>query len=392
MTDRPSLTDGVLDDVWSRARVRLERYGVDRRGRLSVPHLTSEARRRLAALIGRPPRSTVDLAALERGLVALGVGDDLPDALAVLGHPVSSEPAERRAARLAAREARELARDAVSQWPEEWAPAWIEEVIRSGGLSDPELVTRVRTILDAVADGDPVSRVDLAARLFGDAHALDTGTRLEAATARALRHRLGPDPPAEVWTQAGVTLDLVSAPVLTWNLPGELGQRATELGFPLHLSQLALRTCPVTAPANADVLVVENPRVVEAAAQMRSPLTVVSTNGNPSGAVRLLLDQLLAAGCNVRYHGDFDAAGLAISRPDGSPRPASVADGRERLPRSARRRCRGRRRAPRRRAPSTADAVGSRVAVVFDEHRRIVHEERLLPGLLTTPADGRMMD
>ena len=251
------------------------------------------------------------------------------------------------------------ARATVLSWPEEWASAWIEEVIRSGGLRDPQLVGQVRTILDAVADGDPVSRVDLAARLFGDAHALDTDSRLEAATARALRHRLGPDPPAEVWTQAGITLDLVSAPVLTWNLPGELAQRATELGFPLHLSQLALRTCPVTAPKGADVLVVENPRVVEAAAQVRSPLTVVSTNGNPSGAVRLLLDQLVAAGCDVRYHGDFDAAGLAICRADDSARSASVAHGRERLPRSARRCRRGRRGAPRRRAAGTADAMGS---------------------------------
>ena len=134
MTDRPSLTDGVLDDVWDRARRRLERYGIDRRGRLSLPHLTSEARRRVAALAGRPVRSTVDLAALERGLVALGVGDDLVGALEALGHAVSSEPAERRAARLAAREARDAARAAVWQWPEDWAPAWIEEAIRSGGV------------------------------------------------------------------------------------------------------------------------------------------------------------------------------------------------------------------------------------------------------------------
>jgi hypothetical protein len=109
----------------------------------------------------------------------------------------------------------------------------------------------VRTILDELADGDTVSRVDLAARLFGDSHALDTGTRLEAATARALRHRLGPDPSPEVWTQAGVSLDLVSAPVLTWNLPGDFTRRATELGVPLHLSQLALRASSVTARAGS---------------------------------------------------------------------------------------------------------------------------------------------
>ena len=252
-------------------------------------------------------------------------------------------------------------------------------------MSDPDLVGQVRRILDELADGDIVSRVDLAARLFDDSHALDTGTRLEAATARALRHRLGPDPPAEVWTQAGVTLDLVSAPVLTWNLPGELPQHATELGVPLHLSQLALRAHPLTAPKGADVLVVENPRVVEAAAQMRSPLTVVSTNGNPSGAVRLLLDQLLAAGCHVRYHGDFDAAGLAIcarmARLGLRPWRMGVTDYLEAL--AAAKEAGVTLPVDERRAPPTPWDPG--LQSTFDEHRRVVHEERLLPGLVATP-------
>ena len=385
MNDRPSLTDGVLDDVWDRARQRLERYGIDRRGRLSLPHLTSEARRRLAALAGRPVRSTVDLAALERGLVALGVGDDLVGPWRRSAIPCRQSPPNAVPRGWLLVEAHDAARAAVWQWPEDWAPAWIEEVIRSGGLSDPELVGQVRKILDELDRGDCVSRVDLAARLFGDAHALDTGTRLEAATARALRHRLGPDPPAEVWTQAGVTLDLVSAPVLTWNLPGELAQRATKLGVPLHLSQLALRAHPVTAPKGAEVLVVENPRVVEAAAQMRSPLTVVSTNGNPSGAVRLLLDQLLAAGCTVRYHGDFDAAGLAIcarmARLGLQPWRMGAADYLEAL--AAAKEAGVTLPVDERRAPPTP--WDPELQSTFDEHRRIVHEERLLPGLMATP-------
>jgi hypothetical protein len=56
------------------------------------------------------------------------------------------------------------------------------------------------------------------------------------------------------------------------------------------------------------ILVVENPRIVEAPAQSRSPTTVVAANGNPSGAVRLLLSQLIASGASLLYHGDFDAA------------------------------------------------------------------------------------
>ena len=38
----------------------------------------------------------------------------------------------------------------------------------------------------------------------------------------------------------------------------------------------------------------------------------MTTNGNPSVAAALLIKQLVTAGARVRYHGDFDAAGLVI--------------------------------------------------------------------------------
>ena len=44
------------------------------------------------------------------------------------------------------------------------------------------------------------------------------------------------------------------------------------------------------------------------------PGCVVASNGNPSAAVTTLLAQLIQSGASVRYHGDFDAAGIAICR------------------------------------------------------------------------------
>src|SRR5690606_26829330 len=79
-----------------------------------------------------------------------------------------------------------------------------------------------------------------------------------------------------------------------------------------HLSQFVLRRHRLQPAARTDVLVVENPRVVEAAAQRRVGRPVVATNGQPSGAVRLLLDQLQEGGATLWYHGDFDPTGLAI--------------------------------------------------------------------------------
>jgi uncharacterized protein (TIGR02679 family) len=243
----------------------------------------------------------------------------------------------------------------------------------------------------AGATGAAGSRVDLAAQLFGSAHALDAGTQLEAAATRALAHRLGAGQPRDLWERAGVHLDLTSGPVLTWRLPvapmsglaSVVGQ-ATTLGVPLHLSQFALRAHPVTVTAGADVLVVENPRVVEAAAQVDSATAVVAANGNPSAAVRLLIAQLASAGARLRYHGDFDAAGLAICarmhavgltpwRMDADDYLAALdaadTDGVD---------------LPVDHTPAPPTPWHPALRDVFDRERRIVHEERLLTTLIDT--------
>ena len=408
---RPSLTDRAMAPVWAAVRRRLERQGVDNRGRIRLPDLAPGARLTLHGLLGRPVAKTLDLGALETALRALLVGDDLPTALAALGHPVSAEPERRRAARDASRSAHAAARAAAAAWPEEWAPSWIDDVVRAGALrrmSADEaagLVAGVRAILDhldrflaGVARGE-VGRVDLAARLFGSSHALDSGTRLEAAATRALRQRLGDLEPRELWARAGAHLDLTSAPALTWRLPlvagsalGAVVAAATAVGLPYHVTQLALHGHPVVLTSDRDVLVVENPRLVEAAAQRRLPQPVVATNGNPSGAVLLLLSRLLGAGATLRYHGDFDSAGLAICARlhdlglvpwrMGAADYLAAADDAARtgvtLPEDHRA------------LPATPWDPALRAA--FTERRVVVHEERLLDSLLTPIAAGGLDD
>ena len=41
---------------------------------------------------------------------------------------------------------------------------------------------------------------------------------------------------------------------------------------------------------------------------------MITSNGNPSTAVTTLLQQLRDSGASIWYHGDFDAAGIAICR------------------------------------------------------------------------------
>ncbi|HKT73046.1 MAG TPA: DUF2399 domain-containing protein [Steroidobacteraceae bacterium] len=397
MTAPDSLRSPELDSLWVRARARLESRGQASRGRIPLPALSSAAKLTLKALIGRPLGKTVDLAMLEAGLARLGMGVDLASALAKLGHDVSEEPARQRALRAERKEARHSARAMACEWPEPWAKEWINDVIRAGILRgfDREqarvFMQRTRAVLDHLEQDRPapISRVDLAARVLGSAHALDSGTRVEAAIARALAFKLGPADHRDLWAQAGVHFDLTSAPALTWRLPVTDGcglvyvaAEALCAGIPLHLSRFALEKYPAEVPRGSRILVAENPRVVEAAAQVQAATPVVATNGRPSSTVLLLLTQLLDAGAELRYHGDFDTAGLAIC---GSLMKLGLAPWRmTKVDYTA--------------ALAAADAEGAvlpkdrhapgptpwdpALRDVFDGERRIVHEERLLPGLI----------
>ncbi len=331
-----SLLAPEVEVVWARVRERLERVGPDRRGRLSMDGVAKPALRILGDLVGRPVGATIDLGLLEAGLQRVGVADDLVTAMERLGFPVSPDRELGRAQRRAADEARAALRLAASNWDVDWAPAWADEVIRAGlarALSSDDavwLVATVERVLAAISamEGLPglVSRVDLAAQVLGDSHALDEGTRVGSAVVRALRISGAVSLSSAVWEAAGVHTDLVSGPALVWNLPaglvdaacplGKVVAGARAMGAPVHLSQMMLRQWePWEGGSGADVcdvLVTENPRIVEAAAQRLVPFCVMTTNGNPSGAVRLLLRRLQRAGVRAHYHGDFDAAGLAI--------------------------------------------------------------------------------
>ncbi len=399
MSRWPSLTTAAMTPVWDAVRQRLEQSGVDNRGRVALAALAPEARLALGGLLGRQPSSRLDLAMLERSLRRIGVADTLPEALAVLGHPVSPEPARRRREAARGRDARRAAREAAAAWPEEWAGGWIDAVIRAGVLRGfdaaeaVDLVARVRRVLDAITVGpEGMARVELAATVLGDAHALDTGTRMETAVVRALAARSGGG--GDPWEAAGVQHNLTSGPALTWNLPvtapsglAALVGAATTAGLPLHLSRFALERFPIEA--TGEVLVVENPRVVEAAAQARSAKALVSADGAPSIAVQTLIRQLLVSGVRILYHGDFDTAGLVLcarlAAAGVEPWRMTAADYRAAL--------------------AAADASGvllplddtappptpwdPELADVFAAERRIVHEERLIAELIATPTEAR---
>ena len=158
----------------------------------------------------------------------------------------------------------------------------------------------------------------------------------------------------------------------------------TAAGLPMQLSVLALRASPLAVAAGTPVLVVENPRLVEAAAERRLAAAVLCTNGNPTTAPNLAVAQLRACGARLRYHGDFDAPGLAMtgrardagcepfrmSAPDYLEAPAEASVAGVELPRDA--------------AALPTTPWDPALAVAFDKRRAVVHEERVMDGVLSS--------
>lgn len=209
--------------------------------------------------------------------------------------------------------------------------------IRAAGLirrltgtpdSASSLLADLATIIRSLpVNGEPLGR--FAARIVGDAHALDDGrplTTLALGAARAmadLPDGAGSEWRREVWAGVGLLRDDLSSTVLTLGLPGD-GETATgrmlgtwrEVGQPalLTLRQL-VRDTPRLRLEGQDVFVCENPVVVSAAADNlgRHSRSLVCTGGQPGTAVLFLLRQLAKSGAVLRYHGDFDWGGLRIA-------------------------------------------------------------------------------
>ncbi len=328
-----SLRHPDLDPVWQAARNQLDRFDPARRGRIALPVLSDAATLRLSALLNAKLTTRLDLARLEAALISQGVGLDLDEALAELGAPASARRQEIRASAARRQAARECVGAIVNTWGKPWCEEWVDWLFQSGQMvnqgaeSATLLVNTVRQILDRRqrCDGESMARNDLAVGLCGSAHALDDGLLLERCVRRALWHALDRQVDYQdgraVWIAAGILTDRVSSPVLTWQLPldpnsplGSICQSATAAEVPIHLSAYALSNQEICFKAQGPVLLVENPRLVEAAAERRLQRCVISTNGNPATAVMTLVSAMLAAGIEVRHHNDFDVAGLGICR------------------------------------------------------------------------------
>ena len=328
------LSDPGLAPLWDRVRDRLESSGGVARGRVTVRTTTREQRHAVGGVLGSAvvrDQVSVDLAALERRLVertAFG-------SLAALVESVTERPLRNRPQERADRDARRLGPlDAVrglvdGPWVESWLAGLAQTGVLTRALDGEGVAVAAATVVREVLgdQGGPRSRVELAARVLGDAHALDEDRLLHTVVVRALAAEAGIAPPAGVlqrralWERHGVGADSVSATCLLLGLrsagsealAGRLGV-AAGAGDPVHVTAWDLRRGLTFEGPARDVLVCENPRVLEAVAETYGgELAVVCSSGQPNGVVMSVLARLREAGHRLSYHGDFDWPGIAIA-------------------------------------------------------------------------------
>jgi len=311
-------------------------------GGLTLDHASSPERAAIDTLLGRNPSRGaslhVDLDELARTLAEAGICETLDAAVHALRGPLVDQ--------------RALAAERELIWRAVWNTAtagfaahptllpWLGKLARTGVVrrlcnDDADTGAALLRNVSRVAAALPVAAEPLAAfaaRLFGNAHALDPGTPGATLAVRAAARIGGVEfqDDAEgrraAWAAVGIMCDELSTPALVFNLPaseetppGRLLRAAREAVEPVHLSLRLLLHWPLARDAvlaGQDVFVCENPTIVTLAADRLGArcAPLICANGQFATPLLVLLRQLRAAGARLHYHGDFDPAGIAIAR------------------------------------------------------------------------------
>ncbi|WP_431870026.1 TIGR02679 family protein [Nocardiopsis eucommiae] len=346
----------------------------------------------------RPDQVKVQLEHLDT-VVRRGYGLGLLELFDALGEPVRFRSQLRREAE----DLREriLAPALASPLHDQaWFRAWIEHRNTQSAVSqrvtagDTESFAHAVRVLEAVeAHGSlrggsgisPLLLQNLAVGVTGDTKALNNRTALSRLVLPALAARRGTTRPDEsdaeecraLWEENDVVQDDLASRVLVLNLPADgrvLGSwltEAAEHGVPLQVTLHQLVRFP-PVPTSPVIHVCENPAVLRRAAgelgTASAPL--ICTEGWPSAAFHRIASAAVAAGARLRYHGDFDWAGVhiaqrVIERYDAEPWRMSAADYLDRV-RTESPELKGRKRATPW-DPSLAVAMVERGRVVFEE-------------------------
>lgn len=303
----------------ARVRRRLER-GEALDTVVTLPNATEAQRQAVHRLLGRPPRPgralSVPLPAVDDLLRRSGAHPDgLGPAVLELTGPL---PAVVDLETLWDRAFEGLDDPRLAEWALSLRSNGLVKRLAPTPSAAADLLTTVNVVVrNLPSHGEPIGR--FAARMTGDAHALDDDRPLATLALRAARVLSGlPDGSGaewrrEVWASVGLMRDELSTTVITLGFTGHEGLEAW-LGQPVHLTLRQLVRDPPRLAA-PDVFVCENPVVVATAADHLGPSCppLVCTSGQPGAAVMHLLRLVVAARGTLRYHGDFDWGGIRIA-------------------------------------------------------------------------------
>ncbi|MGM7646779.1 TIGR02679 domain-containing protein [Nocardia sp. JW2] len=332
---REYLADPVLTQMWLKIRKRLESNGHQAGGTVAV-ELDEAAARHLSRLLGAPVRAgnrRLRLADLDASLRNSAAGRGLVPVVAELtGGPLRDRPSERIERAEAVRKLWDDVERCVSDngfGAAEWARSWIAWLHRStllvrGGpraVKEFEIAARALSIV-LVDPGTSRMLGELATTVGGSSHSLDADQVAGRIALRGLGFALGIEDPQtprgriDLWEQVGVSADRVSGTVLVWGFhpPGrdtwsQMMRMRADLGLVSHLTLAELAVAPTALVPDGEIVSgCENPQVLQRIAETGISRPVVCFSGNPSSAGRLLAERV-----RLRYHGDFDWAGVAIA-------------------------------------------------------------------------------
>jgi uncharacterized protein (TIGR02679 family) len=327
-----------LSSLRRRLRQRFERGPADGKlERLRIANLGADEHAALAGLMGRSVRFSssmqIDVPLIDEALNRAGIATSLREALELIDGPIVHTETAR--AELQAKWLRVVSLVGHADFS-----AYLQVPSGLGLLKrlsngSPDTAARLCRGVDVVLDALPaggMTRAQLAAKTLGDAHALDNGRPVGALVLAVWRAKAAPkhDPHEEVndendcgdertrdvWARVGVLVNELARPALFLNLNIKGRPILPNVaGEPTYASlRFLLRSTPSWDVSGLDVYVCENANLLAIAADQcgRKCAPMVCTDGMPAAAQRVLLQQLTAAGGRLRYHGDFDWAGVRI--------------------------------------------------------------------------------
>ena len=320
-----------LRPLWLAAHRRLEETG----GRLAgvavhLRGLGDDERTAVDRLLGVRSRGRTVRIELEKldALLRERVGGSLEEVVSEIVGAIKDRPGE-RAAISSAEQAmwdRLFAHPGTRGQPR--LEEWLAKLRNTGSwrrLEEPEMsLTDALAVLDHLPQVVRRGRSNLAARVLGDAHALDDDSPVGRLVLAALACLDGTVPPLRaadrrrLWADQGVISDETSSTVLTLGLrpmaDGPLTEAAAlwaSSDVPLPIPLAAVQSERWRVPAGTPIWICENPSVLAAATGTGA--TVISLDGRPSVAANLLLAALAECGAVLRYHGDFGGGGISIA-------------------------------------------------------------------------------